>query len=181
MYICIGFIYIFPVKLNPKSNLQKPTYSFTVSAMLTSEEQTLTQPTSQSTCTVEMIHNMPLIHDNLPYMVNDDLHRGKPTRHRISSPATPSSPTPLSTPSHTFPNPTRNWGISQSNWYGRSSSRPSCWLLCRITILIGGILILVAATVEEKVNSGGGLNMRREEGSDWRKELTRVGFTNEKG
>ena len=34
-------------------------------------------------CAVEMIHNMSLIHDDLPCMDNDDLRRGKPTSHKI--------------------------------------------------------------------------------------------------
>nr|DAD33336.1 TPA_asm: hypothetical protein HUJ06_012187 [Nelumbo nucifera] len=33
-------------------------------------------------CAVEMIHTMSLIHDDLPYMDNDDLRRGKPTNHK---------------------------------------------------------------------------------------------------
>jgi len=34
-------------------------------------------------CSVEMIHTMSLIHDDLPCMDNDDLRRGKPTNHKI--------------------------------------------------------------------------------------------------
>ncbi|XP_030924937.1 geranylgeranyl pyrophosphate synthase, chloroplastic-like, partial [Quercus lobata] len=34
-------------------------------------------------CAVEMIHTMSLIHDDLPCMDNDDLHRGKPTNHKV--------------------------------------------------------------------------------------------------
>lgn len=34
-------------------------------------------------CSIEMIHTMSLIHDDLPCMDNDDLRRGKPTNHRI--------------------------------------------------------------------------------------------------
>jgi geranylgeranyl diphosphate synthase type II len=30
---------------------------------------------------LEMIHTMSLIHDDLPSMDNDDLRRGKPTNH----------------------------------------------------------------------------------------------------
>lgn len=33
-------------------------------------------------CSVEMIHTMSLIHDDLPCMDNDDLRRGKPTSHK---------------------------------------------------------------------------------------------------
>lgn len=32
---------------------------------------------------VEMIHTMSLIHDDLPFMDNDDLRRGKPTNHKV--------------------------------------------------------------------------------------------------
>ncbi|GMH24634.1 hypothetical protein Nepgr_026477 [Nepenthes gracilis] len=34
-------------------------------------------------CAVEMIHTMSLIHDDLPFMDNDDLRRGKPTNHKL--------------------------------------------------------------------------------------------------
>ncbi|KAF6172280.1 hypothetical protein GIB67_024902 [Kingdonia uniflora] len=34
-------------------------------------------------CAVEMIHAMPLIHDDLPCMDNDDLRLGKPTNHKV--------------------------------------------------------------------------------------------------
>lgn len=34
-------------------------------------------------CSVEMIHTMSLIHDDLPCMDNDDLRRGKPTNHKM--------------------------------------------------------------------------------------------------
>ncbi|KAE8695180.1 Geranylgeranyl pyrophosphate synthase [Hibiscus syriacus] len=34
-------------------------------------------------CAVEMIHTMPLIHDDLPCMDNDDLRSGKPTNHKV--------------------------------------------------------------------------------------------------
>ena len=33
-------------------------------------------------CSVEMIHTMSLIHDDLPSMDNDDFRRGKPTNHK---------------------------------------------------------------------------------------------------
>ncbi|KAL6012387.1 Geranylgeranyl pyrophosphate synthase [Asimina triloba] len=36
-----------------------------------------------SACAAEMIHTMSLMHDDLPYMDNDDLRRGKPTNHRV--------------------------------------------------------------------------------------------------
>nr|AIY24421.1 ggpps protein [Jasminum sambac] len=36
-----------------------------------------------SACAVEMIHTMSLMHDDLPFMDNDDLRRGKPTNHKI--------------------------------------------------------------------------------------------------
>ncbi|XP_077233246.1 geranylgeranyl pyrophosphate synthase 1 [Tasmannia lanceolata] len=36
-----------------------------------------------SSCAVEMIHTMSLIHDDLPCMDNDDLRRGKPTNHKV--------------------------------------------------------------------------------------------------
>ncbi|RZC25847.1 Geranylgeranyl pyrophosphate synthase, chloroplastic [Glycine soja] len=35
-------------------------------------------------CTVEMIHTMSLIHDNLPCMENDDLRPEKPTKHDVA-------------------------------------------------------------------------------------------------
>ncbi|KAF5447076.1 hypothetical protein F2P56_032655 [Juglans regia] len=34
-------------------------------------------------CSVEMIHTMSLIHDDLPCMDNDDLRRGQPTSHKV--------------------------------------------------------------------------------------------------
>jgi geranylgeranyl diphosphate synthase, type II len=34
-------------------------------------------------CSLEMIHTMSLIHDDLPAMDNDDLRRGKPTNHKV--------------------------------------------------------------------------------------------------
>ncbi|KAE9607766.1 putative geranylgeranyl diphosphate synthase [Lupinus albus] len=34
-------------------------------------------------CSIEMIHTMSLIHDDLPCMDNDDLRRGKPTNHKV--------------------------------------------------------------------------------------------------
>jgi len=34
-------------------------------------------------CTVEMVHNYSLIHDDLPCMDNDDFRRGKPTNHKV--------------------------------------------------------------------------------------------------
>ncbi len=34
-------------------------------------------------CAIEMIHTYSLIHDDLPFMDNDDLRRGKPTLHKI--------------------------------------------------------------------------------------------------
>ncbi|KAI8031002.1 hypothetical protein LOK49_LG01G03430 [Camellia lanceoleosa] len=34
-------------------------------------------------CAVEMIHTMSLMHDDLPFMDNDDLRRGKPTNHKV--------------------------------------------------------------------------------------------------
>ncbi|KAJ4965899.1 hypothetical protein NE237_017748 [Protea cynaroides] len=34
-------------------------------------------------CSVEMIHTMSLIHDDLPCMDNDDLRRGKPSNHKV--------------------------------------------------------------------------------------------------
>jgi geranylgeranyl diphosphate synthase type II len=34
-------------------------------------------------CSLEMIHNYSLIHDDLPCMDNDDLRRGKPTNHKV--------------------------------------------------------------------------------------------------
>lgn len=34
-------------------------------------------------CSVEMIHTMSLIHDDLPCMDDDDLRRGKPTNHKV--------------------------------------------------------------------------------------------------
>nr|ACA21458.2 geranyl diphosphate synthase 2 [Picea abies]AMK97470.1 geranyl disphosphate synthase [synthetic construct] len=40
----------------------------------------LAMPTA---CAIEMIHTMSLIHDDLPYIDNDDLRRGKPTNHKV--------------------------------------------------------------------------------------------------
>lgn len=34
-------------------------------------------------CSMEMIHTMSLIHDDLPSMDNDDFRRGKPTNHKV--------------------------------------------------------------------------------------------------
>ncbi|KZV35642.1 geranylgeranyl pyrophosphate synthase, chloroplastic [Dorcoceras hygrometricum] len=34
-------------------------------------------------CAVEMIHTMSLMHDDLPWIDNDDLRRGKPTNHKV--------------------------------------------------------------------------------------------------
>ena len=34
-------------------------------------------------CALELIHTYSLIHDDLPYMDNDDLRRGKPTCHKV--------------------------------------------------------------------------------------------------
>ncbi|KAL9325245.1 hypothetical protein ACSQ67_005890 [Phaseolus vulgaris] len=34
-------------------------------------------------CAAEMIHTMSLIHNNLPCMDNDDLHRRRPTNHKV--------------------------------------------------------------------------------------------------
>ena len=36
-----------------------------------------------SACAAEMIHTMSLIHDDLPFMDNDDLRRGKLTNHKV--------------------------------------------------------------------------------------------------
>jgi geranylgeranyl diphosphate synthase, type II len=36
-----------------------------------------------SACAVEMMHTMSLIHDDLPFMDNDDLRRGKPANHKV--------------------------------------------------------------------------------------------------
>ncbi|KAI3966832.1 hypothetical protein MKX01_006769 [Papaver californicum] len=36
-----------------------------------------------SVCDVEMIQTMSLIHDDLPWLDNDDLRRGKPTNHKV--------------------------------------------------------------------------------------------------
>ncbi|XP_058081213.1 geranylgeranyl pyrophosphate synthase, chloroplastic-like [Magnolia sinica] len=36
-----------------------------------------------SACAAEMIHTMSLMHDDLPYMDDDDLRRGKPTNHKV--------------------------------------------------------------------------------------------------
>ena len=36
-------------------------------------------------CAMEMIHTMSLIHDDLPCMDNDDLRRGKPTNHKVTT------------------------------------------------------------------------------------------------
>lgn len=35
-----------------------------------------------SACAAEMIHTMSLMHDDLPYMDDDDLRRGRPTNHK---------------------------------------------------------------------------------------------------
>mmetsp|Transcript_40147 Transcript_40147/g.48644 ORF Transcript_40147/g.48644 Transcript_40147/m.48644 type:complete len:381 (+) Transcript_40147:172-1314(+) len=34
-------------------------------------------------CSLEMLHTMSLIHDDLPMMDNDDFRRGKPTNHKV--------------------------------------------------------------------------------------------------
>lgn len=34
-------------------------------------------------CAIELIHNYSLIHDDLPFIDNDELRRGKPTAHRV--------------------------------------------------------------------------------------------------
>lgn len=39
-------------------------------------------------CSVELIHNFSLVHDDLPSMDNDDIRRGKPTCHRKFGEAT---------------------------------------------------------------------------------------------
>lgn len=39
-------------------------------------------------CSIELIHSMSLIHDDLPSMDNDDLRRGKPSCHKAFSEAT---------------------------------------------------------------------------------------------
>ncbi len=36
-------------------------------------------------CAIEMIHTYSLIHDDLPCMDNDDLRRGKPTLHKVTT------------------------------------------------------------------------------------------------
>ncbi len=36
-------------------------------------------------CAMEMMHTMSLIHDDLPCMDNDNLRRGKPTNHKVST------------------------------------------------------------------------------------------------
>ena len=38
-------------------------------------------PAMPAAVSLEMIHTMSLIHDDLPSMDNDDLRRGKPTNH----------------------------------------------------------------------------------------------------
>ena len=38
-------------------------------------------------CAIEMIHTYSLIHDDLPCMDDDDFRRGKPTLHKVHSPA----------------------------------------------------------------------------------------------
>lgn len=42
--------------------------------------QDMAMPTA---CSMEMVHTMSLIHDDLPCMDNDDLRRGKPTLHKV--------------------------------------------------------------------------------------------------
>src|SRR5207247_454912 len=34
-------------------------------------------------CALEMIHTYSLVHDDLPYMDDDDLRRGRPTNHKV--------------------------------------------------------------------------------------------------
>ena len=34
-------------------------------------------------CSIELIHNYSLIHDDLPCMDDDDLRRGRPTLHKV--------------------------------------------------------------------------------------------------
>ena len=43
-------------------------------------DDSIAMPTAVS---LEMIHTMSLIHDDLPSMDNDDLRRGKPTNHKL--------------------------------------------------------------------------------------------------
>lgn len=43
-------------------------------------DEAVAMPTA---CSLEMIHTMSLIHDDLPSMDNDDFRRGKPTNHKV--------------------------------------------------------------------------------------------------
>ncbi len=38
-------------------------------------------------CAIELIHNYSLIHDDLPFLDDDELRRGKPTAHKVYGPA----------------------------------------------------------------------------------------------
>jgi len=38
-------------------------------------------------CAIEFIHNYSLIHDDLPFLDDDELRRGKPTAHKVHGPA----------------------------------------------------------------------------------------------
>lgn len=42
-----------------------------------------TEMAMPTACSLEMIHTMSLIHDDLPAMDNDDFRRGKPTNHKV--------------------------------------------------------------------------------------------------
>ena len=34
-------------------------------------------------CAIEMIHTMTLLHDDLPCLDTNDMHRGQPTNHKV--------------------------------------------------------------------------------------------------
>ncbi len=53
-----------------------------------SESSLYTEDCLTTICSIELIHSMSLIHDDLPSMDNDDLRRGKPSCHKAFDEAT---------------------------------------------------------------------------------------------
>ncbi len=64
--------------LFPGGKRIRPIIMFAVGEMLNVNRKTLTQ----IACSIELIHNYSLIHDDLPSMDNDDYRRGKLTVHK---------------------------------------------------------------------------------------------------
>ena len=56
----------------------RPVLCLAAAEMFFDSPETVAMPAAVS---LEMIHTMSLIHDDLPSMDNDDLRRGKPTNH----------------------------------------------------------------------------------------------------